>query len=143
MPLISFDTPWKHQKPEVFWCFQEVSKEISGMKWVKVFCFGKKSCRLQTSDKYQPLFDSSKEYWRNFFPGIWYVFVKDTPYYLAAMNGTSSTIGCMKANSSKFAFENCSIMIQVKYLVFSVKWTSLGLVSKFNTSSGVCFDFCF
>ena len=29
MPLISFDNPWKH----VFWCFQGVSKEISGMKW--------------------------------------------------------------------------------------------------------------
>ena len=28
-PLISFDTPWK--KPLVFWCFQGISKEISGM----------------------------------------------------------------------------------------------------------------
>ena len=40
MPLVSFDTPkgfdttglfWKLK---VFWCFQEVSKETSGMKWV-------------------------------------------------------------------------------------------------------------
>ena len=23
--------------PEVFWCFQGVSKEISGTKWVKIF----------------------------------------------------------------------------------------------------------
>ena len=32
MPLLSFDTPCKHL---VFWCFQGVSKETSGMKWVK------------------------------------------------------------------------------------------------------------
>ena len=32
MPLFSFDTSWK---PEVFWCFLGVSKETSGMKWVK------------------------------------------------------------------------------------------------------------
>ena len=25
MPLVSFSTPSKHQKPEVFWCFHEVS----------------------------------------------------------------------------------------------------------------------
>ena len=36
MPLISFDTPWK-QKILVFWCFQGVSKEISGMKSVNHF----------------------------------------------------------------------------------------------------------
>ena len=30
---ISFDYCWKHRKPEVFWYFQGVSKEISGMKW--------------------------------------------------------------------------------------------------------------
>ena len=35
MPLISFDLPWKHQKTEVFWCFQRVSKEITCTKWVK------------------------------------------------------------------------------------------------------------
>ena len=28
MPLISSDTPWKHQKPEVFWYFQGASIEI-------------------------------------------------------------------------------------------------------------------
>ena len=33
MPLISFDTPWN---PEVFWCSPRVSKEIRGMKWVKL-----------------------------------------------------------------------------------------------------------
>ena len=33
MPLVSFNNPWKHQKTRVF-CFQEVSKETSGMKWV-------------------------------------------------------------------------------------------------------------
>ena len=27
--------PENIRKPEVFWCFQGVSKEISGMKWVK------------------------------------------------------------------------------------------------------------
>ena len=31
MPLVSFDTPRKHQKTSGF---QEVSKENSGMKWV-------------------------------------------------------------------------------------------------------------
>ena len=35
MPLISFDTPENIKTPEVFWCFQGVSKEISGMKWGK------------------------------------------------------------------------------------------------------------
>ena len=34
MPVISFDTPENIRKPEVFWCFQWVSKEISGLKWV-------------------------------------------------------------------------------------------------------------
>ena len=28
--------PENIRKPEVFWCFQGVSKEISGMKWVKI-----------------------------------------------------------------------------------------------------------
>ena len=37
MPLISFNTSWKRSIPEVFWCFQEVLKETSGMKWVKLF----------------------------------------------------------------------------------------------------------
>ena len=32
MPLISFDAPWKHKKTSGF---LGVSKEISGMKWVK------------------------------------------------------------------------------------------------------------
>ena len=32
MLLVSFDTPWKHQKTR---CFQGVSKETSGMIWVK------------------------------------------------------------------------------------------------------------
>ena len=36
MPLISFDTPENIRKLEVFWCFKGVSKEISGMKWVKM-----------------------------------------------------------------------------------------------------------
>ena len=34
MPMISFDTPWKHQKNSVYLIFSGVSKEISGMKWV-------------------------------------------------------------------------------------------------------------
>ena len=33
MPLISFDTPENIRKPLVFWCFQGLSKEISGIKW--------------------------------------------------------------------------------------------------------------
>ena len=33
--MFHFYTPWKHQKTRGFWCFQGVSKEISGMKWVK------------------------------------------------------------------------------------------------------------
>ena len=45
MPLISFDTPWKHQKPEVF-CFQGVWKEVSGMKWVN----GSGWCSKATSE---------------------------------------------------------------------------------------------
>ena len=35
MPLIFFDPPENIRKPLVFWCFQGVSKELSGMKWVK------------------------------------------------------------------------------------------------------------
>ena len=35
MPLVSFFTPWKHEKNRGFWSFQEVLKETSGMKWVK------------------------------------------------------------------------------------------------------------
>ena len=34
MPLISFIPPKKIRKPEVFWCFQGVAKEVSGMKLV-------------------------------------------------------------------------------------------------------------
>ena len=34
MPLISFDTSWKHQKTRGFLMFSGVSIEISGMKWV-------------------------------------------------------------------------------------------------------------
>ena len=34
MPVISFDTPENIRKPEIFWCFLRVSKEISDMKWV-------------------------------------------------------------------------------------------------------------
>ena len=34
MPPIFLDTPWKRRQPLVFWCFQRVSKKISGMKWV-------------------------------------------------------------------------------------------------------------
>ena len=38
MPLISFDTSWKHQKIRGFLVFSgEVSKDISGMKWVNVY----------------------------------------------------------------------------------------------------------
>ena len=33
IPLVSFNTPRKHQKTRVFWCFQGVSKETSGMEW--------------------------------------------------------------------------------------------------------------
>ena len=32
-----FDTTWKHQKIRSFLMFSGVSKEISGMKWVKQF----------------------------------------------------------------------------------------------------------
>ena len=35
MPLISFDTPENVRKPLVFLCFQELSQEISGIKWVQ------------------------------------------------------------------------------------------------------------
>ena len=34
MPLISFDTPRKHQKTRGFFMFSGVSEEISDMKWV-------------------------------------------------------------------------------------------------------------
>ena len=33
--MVSFDTPWKHQKTSSFWIFSGVSKETSGMKMVK------------------------------------------------------------------------------------------------------------
>ena len=33
MPLISFDTPWKHQKARNFLMFSGGIKEVSGMKW--------------------------------------------------------------------------------------------------------------
>ena len=36
VPLISFDTPWKHQKTRSF-LFSGVSKEICGMKWVNEY----------------------------------------------------------------------------------------------------------
>ena len=35
LPLVSFYTPWKRQKTRGFWGFQELQKEISGMKWIK------------------------------------------------------------------------------------------------------------
>ena len=35
MPLISFDTPQKHQKTRGFLMFSGVIKGVSGMKWVK------------------------------------------------------------------------------------------------------------
>ena len=35
MPLVYFDTPENMKKPKVFWGFQGVQKETSGMKWVK------------------------------------------------------------------------------------------------------------
>ena len=35
MPLISCDNSWKHQKTRGFLTFSGVSKEISGIKWVK------------------------------------------------------------------------------------------------------------
>ena len=43
MPLVSFDTSWKHQKTFglVSWCFQGVSKETSALKWVKEYCHSK------------------------------------------------------------------------------------------------------
>ena len=46
--------PWKHQKTRGSWCFQGVSKEISGMKWVNhwiinntcwIFTFFATTCR--------------------------------------------------------------------------------------------------
>ena len=37
MPLVSFDTPWKHQKTSGV--FHGVSKESSGMKWVMHLSF--------------------------------------------------------------------------------------------------------
>ena len=37
MPLIYFDTPWKHQKTYGFLMFSGVSKEISGTKWVSIY----------------------------------------------------------------------------------------------------------
>ena len=38
MPLVSFDTPWKHQKIKDFLIFfSGVSKETIGMKWVNKF----------------------------------------------------------------------------------------------------------
>ena len=38
MLLVSFDTPENIRKPEVL-CFQGVSKETSGIKWVKSVTF--------------------------------------------------------------------------------------------------------
>ena len=35
VPLVSFDTPENIRKPKVFWYCQRVSKETSGIKWVK------------------------------------------------------------------------------------------------------------
>ena len=35
MPLLTFDTPGKHQKTRDFLMFSAVSKGISGMKWLK------------------------------------------------------------------------------------------------------------
>ena len=35
LPLVSFYTPWKRQKTRGLWGFQELQKEISGMKWIK------------------------------------------------------------------------------------------------------------
>ena len=35
IPLVSFYSPWKHQKTRRFWCFQGVQKKNSGMKWVQ------------------------------------------------------------------------------------------------------------
>ena len=35
MSLVSFDTPWYHQKTFDFLMFSGVSKETIGMKWVK------------------------------------------------------------------------------------------------------------
>ena len=34
-PLVSFDTPWSHQKIRGFLMFSRVSKETKDMKWVK------------------------------------------------------------------------------------------------------------
>ena len=34
--MLYFYTPWKHQKPEVFWCFQGVEKRNIGWKWVNL-----------------------------------------------------------------------------------------------------------
>ena len=36
MSLVFFDTPGQHQKTRAFLCFQGVSKETCGMKWVNV-----------------------------------------------------------------------------------------------------------
>ena len=38
MPLVSFYTPWQHEKPSVFLMFYGAEKVTSGMKWVEQ-CF--------------------------------------------------------------------------------------------------------
>ena len=43
--------------PEVFWCFQRVLKETSGIEWVNVFmCFKKKEVKIIFQDTYVWLF---------------------------------------------------------------------------------------
>ena len=48
--------PENIRKPEFFWCFQEISKEISGMKWVN----NKKSHKYSKATITQPAFTCSK-----------------------------------------------------------------------------------
>ena len=36
MSLVSFNNPWNIRKPEAFWCFEEVSKENSLMKFYEM-----------------------------------------------------------------------------------------------------------
>ena len=36
MSLVSFNNPWTIRKPEAFWCFEEVSKENSLMKFYEM-----------------------------------------------------------------------------------------------------------
>ena len=60
MPLVSFNTPENIRKPEVFWCFQGVSKETSGLKWVNAcYLLMLSSWKLQVCFKATSLFNNT------------------------------------------------------------------------------------